>query len=89
MVYDRRVLVRFALLVLTLAAPLGGGCHRFGSCEAQNVNAINAACSGPEGFMWNGSACVFTHACNCTGDDCQGLYHDREHCETAHTHCVK
>jgi hypothetical protein len=86
MFYDRRVLARIALLVLTLAAI---GCHRIGSCEAQNVSGVEANCSGPEGWMWNGSACVFTHACNCTGDDCQGLYHDREHCETAHTHCVK
>ena len=86
MVYDRRVLARIALLFLTLAAV---GCHRIGSCEPQNVNGVEANCSGPEGWMWNGSACVFTHACNCTGDDCQGLYHDREHCETAHTHCVK
>ncbi len=54
-----------------------------------NVNGLQTGCSGPSGFVWDGSACIFTQACNCTGDDCQGLYQDREHCEAAHTHCVR
>ena len=72
-----------ALVVATI------GCHRIGSCEAMNVNGLQTGCSGPSGFVWDGSACIFTQACNCTGDDCQGLYQEREHCETAHTHCVR
>lgn len=81
------MLVRAALL--SLVALLAAGCHRIGSCEAMDVNGLKTNCSGPEGWAWNGSSCIFTQACNCTGADCQGLYNDRETCETAHTHCAK
>ena len=74
------------LLVICLAAI---GCHRIGSCEPADANGLKTNCSGPDGWVWNGSSCIFTQVCNCTGADCQGLYHDRETCETAHTHCVK
>lgn len=76
--------LRLVLVVLLSAA---ASCARFGSCEAQDVHGLNVSCSGPQGWMWNGSACVYTHACNCTGDDCQGLYQQRDACEAAHAHC--
>ncbi|MBI2395553.1 MAG: hypothetical protein HYV09_38665 [Deltaproteobacteria bacterium] len=78
---------RFVLLLFVALS--ASACHRIGSCEAMDANGLKTGCSGPEGWVWDGSSCIFTQACNCTGADCQGLYHDREHCETAHTHCVK
>ena len=76
----------FVTVLLSLAA---AGCHRIGNCEPHDVNGLKTGCSGPSGYMWNGSSCVYTQACNCSGADCQGLYQTRDHCETAHTHCVK
>jgi hypothetical protein len=84
-IYAARVLARLVLLLAVFTC----ACHRFGNCDPQDVNGFKADCSGPQGWMWNGSACIFAHACNCTGSDCQGLYQEREHCETAHTHCTK
>lgn len=87
MVYPCPVLVRLALLLLVALSAVA--CARFGSCAPADVNGLKTGCSGPQGWMWNGNTCIFTQACNCTGADCQGLYNDRETCETAHTHCVK
>jgi hypothetical protein len=81
------VLVRAALLSIVALAAVG--CHRIGSCEAMDANGARTDCSGPEGWVWNGGSCIFTQVCSCTGEGCQGLYHDRETCETAHTHCAK
>ncbi len=77
------------LVLITVVAGLASACHRVGNCEPFDATGLKTGCSGPAGYIWNGSACVYGQACNCTGQDCQGLYQDREHCETAHTHCIK
>ena len=58
------------------------------SCKAQDVNGASANCGGgARGFMWTGTSCIYTVACNCTGSDCQRLYATQDSCETAHIHC--
>lgn len=53
------------------------------------MNGLKTGChSGPSGYMWNGTSCVYTQACNCTGADCEGLYEKKDVCEAAHTHCL-
>jgi hypothetical protein len=58
------------------------------SCKAQDVRGVNMQCnSGARGYMWTGTSCIYTVACNCTGADCQRLYATQDSCETAHIHC--
>jgi hypothetical protein len=84
--------VRTARVVVVLLAALGvvlsaSGCLRT-SCKQQDVHGINMHCGGgARGFMWTGTSCIYTVACNCTGSDCQGLYSTQDACETAHFHC--
>ncbi len=81
--------VQRLLFVAVVLASLGAlGCPRVGSCSAQDVNGLKTGCSGPAGYMWTGSGCVYTQACNCTGSDCEGLYAKKDICEAAHTHCL-
>jgi hypothetical protein len=59
------------------------------SCSPQQVFGNNVQCGGGEaGYMWTGSACIYTRSCNCTGPDCQRLYATQQSCETAHIHCT-
>lgn len=64
------------------------GCPRIGTCQPQEVNGLKTGCSGPSGYMWAGTSCVYTQACNCTGADCNGLYEKKDVCEAAHAHCL-
>ena len=58
------------------------------SCKPQELHGVNRQCGGgARGFMWTGTSCIYTVACNCTGPDCQGLYSSQDACETAHFHC--
>jgi hypothetical protein len=78
------VLVLFAAAVCL--SPLLLACNV--SCKAQDINGPNASCGGgAHGFMWTGTSCIYTVACNCTGRDCQRLYATQDSCETAHIHC--
>ncbi len=62
------------------------GCNT--SCKAMDVRGVNMQCSqGARGYMWTGTSCIYTVACNCTGADCQRLYATQDGCETAHIHC--
>jgi hypothetical protein len=80
----------YGLALLALAAvtsPALYGCNA--SCKAQDVRGLNTNCSGgARGYMWTGTSCIYTVACNCTGSDCQRLYSTQESCETAHFHCT-
>jgi len=81
--------VRFlflALFALSLVVVLLG-CGA--SCKKMDVNGLSTSCSGgARGYMWTGTGCIYTVACNCTGDDCQRLYATQDGCETAHIHCT-
>lgn len=58
------------------------------SCKAQDINGPSGNCGGgARGYMWTGTSCIYTVACNCTGEDCQRLYATQDSCETAHIHC--
>ncbi len=58
------------------------------SCKPMEVHGTNMQCnSGARGYMWTGTGCIYTVACNCTGSDCQRLYATQDACETAHIHC--
>lgn len=84
----KRLLGALALVGLTAAlSPALVGCAA--SCAAQDVHGLNTNCSGgARGYMWTGTSCIYTVACNCTGSDCQRLYATQESCETAHIHCT-
>lgn len=94
---DRRAIIArvqrsrsVVLLVFVAAAacltPLLVACNV--SCKAQDINGPSGNCGGgARGFMWTGTSCIYTVACNCTGLDCQRLYATQESCETAHVHC--
>ena len=80
--------IRILALVAVAAclAPLLLACNV--SCKAQDINGPSGNCGGgARGFMWTGTSCIFTVACNCTGEDCQRLYATQDSCETAHIHC--
>jgi hypothetical protein len=81
--------VRLAFLLVSLfaLAVVLTGC--FGvSCKAQEVHGTNMTCGGgARGYMWTGTSCIYTVACNCTGSDCQRLYSTQDACETAHIGC--
>lgn len=82
-------LVRTAFLVLValVVAASAIGCFN-ASCKAQEVRGANMRCGGgARGFLWTGTGCIYTAACNCTGRDCQSLYATQDSCETAHIHC--
>jgi len=81
--------VRTVFLVLTALAVAASavGCFN-ASCKPQEVRGVNMRCGGgARGFMWTGTSCIYTVACNCTGPDCQSLYSSQNACETAHIHC--
>ena len=82
----RIVFVALVGLVVALSAV---GCFN-ASCKPQELHGINRGpCgSGPRGFMWTGTTCIYTMSCNCTGPDCQSLYSTQDACETAHIHCT-
>jgi hypothetical protein len=84
--------VRFAFVaisVLFLALVLSSTTACFGaSCKAQDIHGVSTTCGGgAHGYMWTGTGCIYTVACNCTGSDCQRLYATQDSCETAHIHC--
>jgi hypothetical protein len=81
--------VRVAFLLASLLfLPLSlAGCFN-ASCKPQEVHGTNMTCGGgARGYMWTGTSCIYTVACNCTGEDCQRLYSTQDGCETAHIHC--
>jgi len=81
--------VAWSFVVLALAAitsVLVQGCAA--SCKPMQVNGVNMTCSGgATGYMWTGTTCIYTHACNCTGADCQRLYPSQDSCDNAHLQC--
>jgi hypothetical protein len=82
-------LLSAAMILLTLVlCALSAGCPRVGSCEAQDTHGFSTSCSGPAGYVWTGSSCIYTRSCNCTGDDCGTMYQSQEICESTHTHCA-
>jgi hypothetical protein len=81
--------VRVVLLLCSLfaLASVVAGCFN-ASCKPQELHGANMQCnSGARGYMWTGTSCIYTVACNCTGPDCQRLYSTQDACETAHIHC--
>jgi hypothetical protein len=76
-----------ALLAVAAAFSLSG-CFSVTDCRAADVNGYSTTCSGPQGWAWTGTACVFTRACNCTGDDCRSMFTSQELCESAHATCT-
>jgi len=79
-------LASFVCLFAGALVMLTGGCNV--SCKAQDVHGLSTTCGGgARGYMWTGTGCIYTVACNCTGDDCQRLYATQDSCETAHIHC--
>ncbi len=85
--YVRAMLRALAVLLFVAAGALAlQGCNA--SCAAMDVRGVSAQCSGgAKGYMWTGTGCIYTRACNCTGADCQRLYSTQDACETAHIHC--
>jgi hypothetical protein len=83
----RALAATFVLLSLVSMGTALAGCPNIGSCKPANVNGVSGTCSGSSGWVWNGSSCIHTQKCVCTGDDCQSFYDDRETCEAAHAHC--
>jgi hypothetical protein len=85
--FTLRVLITLAVLLAPLVAASLTGCQA--SCKPMEINGVNMNCSGgATGYMWTGSSCIYTHACNCTGADCQRLYPNQDACENAHLHCA-
>lgn len=80
----RRLLPALLFLIATVVST---ACHRFGSCEAADVNGISKTCASGAGWIWNGSSCIYSQKCVCTGDDCNSMYEKQDICETAHSHC--
>jgi hypothetical protein len=79
--------ILFVLLAALAVATTALGCFN-ASCKPQDVRGVNMRCGGgARGFMWTGTSCIYTVACNCTGPDCQSLYSTQDACETAHIHC--
>lgn len=77
----------FVAVAIFATAATTTGCLNT-SCRAQDIRGTNMRCGGgARGFMWTGTGCIFTVACNCTGADCQRLYATQDSCETAHIHC--
>lgn len=66
---------------------LASGCLHGNSCKPQQVHGFQGTCTGREGYVWNGSSCVWGRACNCTGPDCDSVYSSEDACGTAHIHC--
>ena len=79
--------ILFLLLTALAIAVTALGCFN-ASCKPQEARGVNMRCGGgARGFMWTGTGCIYTVACNCTGPDCQSLYSSQDACETAHIHC--
>ena len=77
------VLFAVALALATLLVGCLGA-----NCNPQDVRGIQGNCGGgARGYMWTGTGCIYTVACNCTGQDCQRLYATQDGCETAHIAC--
>lgn len=80
--------MRFApLLLSSLLVLVTSACHRVGSCDAADVSGISRTCSGGAGWVWNGTSCIYSQKCVCTGDDCNSMYEKKDVCEAAHAHC--
>lgn len=79
----------FFFLAVTVLIGGGAAVSCFSSnCKPQEVRGVNMRCGGgARGYMWTGTGCIYTVACNCTGSDCQSLYATQDACETAHFHC--
>ncbi|MBN1609335.1 MAG: hypothetical protein JW940_22080 [Polyangiaceae bacterium] len=62
------------------------------SCVAMDARAVPdpeaGACDCSLGYAWNGNACVHLADCFCEGDDCVGLFRDRDACEEAYVSCI-
>lgn len=82
----RLLLIAIAAVVAVVGVLSATGCTA--SCKAQDIHGVAMTCNGgAQGYMWTGTSCIFTVACNCTGSDCQRLYATQDGCETAHIHC--
>ena len=79
--------ISFSILALVAVAATIG-CPRAGSCTPTEANGFSTSCAGPAGYMWTGSSCIWTRACNCTGEDCESLYQNQDSCEAAHAGCL-
>lgn len=87
MCHDAGVRIFLFLSLASLLACLVTGCFN-ASCKPMDVHGLSTNCSGgARGYVWTGTSCIYTVACNCTGDDCQRLYSTQDACETAHIHC--
>jgi hypothetical protein len=83
-----RHLTAISLLALAFAFVFANaGCHRIGQCEAADASGFSTTCSGPAGYVWTGTSCIWSRSCGCTGGDCGSMYQSQEICESAHSHC--
>ena len=81
--------VHVLLLSVVVAVASGAtACNRIGNCEAQDTHGFSTTCSGPAGYVWTGSSCIYTRSCNCSGDDCGTMYSSQDICESTHAHCA-
>lgn len=77
-----------AFVVACAACTWIAGCINAVDCRKMDVNGYSTSCSGPAGYVWSGTACIYTRSCNCTGDDCRSMYTTQELCESAHAMCT-
>ena len=84
------MMLRFVCALALLSAVLASvGClGGIGDCRGMDVHGYSTTCSGPQGWVWTGTGCIFTRACNCTGDDCRSMFTSQELCESAHATCT-
>jgi hypothetical protein len=81
-----RKLVALTIVTALVILACLPGCNA--SCRPMEVRGLSTTCGGgARGYMWTGTGCIYTVACNCTGADCQRLYETQDGCETAHIHC--
>ncbi len=77
-------------LMPALIAAEGDGCDA-SVCRAQQASFPALHCVQlPQGYRWNGSACVEIRGCpgTCQGADCDALYRDEATCVDAHRECA-
>lgn len=55
-------------------------------CEPMDVHPVGV-CRVILGWHFDGESCVPLSACNCLGEDCDGLFRDAEECERIHADC--
>lgn len=81
--------LRLLFIPLLLVASFAGvGCFGVTDCRGMDTNGFSTTCSGPQGWVWTGTGCIYTRACNCTGDDCRSMFTTQELCESAHATCT-